>query len=124
MSESLTAELRSIVDEGIGVAGALVATVDGLRLASVIDGAEPDTVAALASAASGLHAQFAGVLGLGRSTGGVVQAEGGCVAVHPLVGTAVLVLFTDDVQNLALLHLAVRRAVPRLTALLAGERPG
>ncbi|WP_088312676.1 roadblock/LC7 domain-containing protein [Kineosporia sp. R_H_3] len=119
MNRILADELRAILSDAIGIDGALLATTDGLLLAGSVSGAEADTLAAMCSATSGLSAQFAACLGFGASTTTVIQAAGGCVAVHPLLGTGILLVYSREVANVALLHLAVRQASTRLTAMLA-----
>jgi uncharacterized protein len=125
MREALHVALGEVLDEAIGVSGALVATSDGMLVASDFrgmttgaGGAEPDVVAALSAAASGLGAQFAHVLLLGEASSTVVQGTKGCVAVQQLAGRGVLVLFGNDGPNVARLHLAARQAVPRIEAAL------
>lgn len=118
MSQVLIAELTSFLQEADGVSGALVATTDGLLMAQAEVGTEPEVVAALASATAGLLSQFSAILGVGEAGGTVVQAAAGCFAIHPLVDNAVLLLYSRDAQSIALLHLAVRQAVPRLTSII------
>lgn len=122
MSHGLEEELAGLLDRAIGVDGVLLASADGLLVASAAVDAEPDTLAALCSATAGLSTQFAGMLDMSPVTTTVIQAAGGCIAVHPLPGTAILLLYTRDPANVALLHLAVRQTSVRLLELLAVDR--
>jgi predicted regulator of Ras-like GTPase activity (Roadblock/LC7/MglB family) len=119
-TESLGAELRELLTEVIGVTGALVATTDGMLVAAEVeDSLHPESIAALAAAASGVGSQFAYLMRLGVLGGTVVQGTKGCVAVHPLDQRTILVLFGTDGPNVARLHLAVRQALPRIEAALS-----
>jgi predicted regulator of Ras-like GTPase activity (Roadblock/LC7/MglB family) len=119
-TESLGAELRELLAEVIGVTGALVATADGMLVAAEVeDSLHPESIAALAAAASGVGSQFAYLMRLGVLGGTVVQGTKGCVAVHPLDERTILVLFGTDGPNVARLHLAVRQALPRIEAALS-----
>lgn len=119
MSEILAAELRTFLDGAIGVDGALLATADGLLLAGAAREQQEEVLAAMASAAAGLSTQFAAMLGVGSAVTTVVQAARGCIAVHPMLGTTILLVYSRDPANVALLHLAVRQGSQRLSVLLA-----
>lgn len=120
----LEATLREVLDESIGISGAVVATIDGLLVAAEPGvgwngGSDPDSVSALASACVGVGAQFVQMLGLGDAASTVVQGSSGCAAVQRLRGNAILVVYGTDGPNVARLHLAARQAVPRIEAVLA-----
>ncbi len=118
-AESLSAELRELLTEVIGVSGALVATGDGMLIAAEVeDSMHAESIAALAAATSGVGSQFAYLMRLGHLGGTVVQGNKGCVAVHPIGDNAILVLFGTDGPNVVRLHLAVRQALPRVEAAL------
>lgn len=122
MDDALTAELQVLMGEVIGVSGAVVATADGLLLASAVDVDEDEmeleAVAALAAATSGVGIQFSRILSLGEATGTVIQAGNGCAAVHSLGEAAILVMYSTDGASVARLHLAARQAIPRLIKVL------
>jgi uncharacterized protein len=125
-SEPLRTALWEILSETIGIAGALIATDDGILIEAVFEGTasrdgEAESIAALASATVGLGAKFAQLLLLGSAAGTVVQGSNGSVAVQRVGGNAVLVLYGRDGPNVARLHLAVRQAVPRIEAVLHRE---
>ena len=124
MSEQVRNALQELLSEVIGVSGALVASIDGLLVAEVTTGVEVDVVAALASATSSVGHQFANVLGLGPATGTVIQAANGCAAVYPIGETAMLVLYCVDSTHVARLHLAVRQAMPRISAAMGVPTAG
>jgi predicted regulator of Ras-like GTPase activity (Roadblock/LC7/MglB family) len=125
-SEPLRTALWEILSETIGIAGALIATDDGILIEAVFEGTasgdgEAESIAALASATVGLGARFADLLVLGPAAGTVVQGSNGSVAVQRVGGNAILVLYGRDGPNVARLHLAVRQAVPRIEAVLRRE---
>lgn len=129
--EPLRDALREVLSDSLGVSGALVATSDGILVAAEFgpvpfgsDSAAPDSVAALAAAASGIGAQFAHLLSLGSATATMVQGTTGCVAAHRVGPNAILVLFSNDGPNIGRLHLSVRRALPRIEAALAEVSTG
>lgn len=117
-AEALSAQLRELLSEVIGVTGALIATADGMLIAAECeDSLHPESIAALAAATSGVGSQFAYLMRLGELGGTVVQGSKGCVAVHPVGDNAILVLIGDG-PNVARLHLAVRQAMPTIEAAL------
>ncbi|MFR9801214.1 hypothetical protein ACL02T_02800 [Pseudonocardia sp. RS010] len=123
--EPLRAVLRRILDDAIGVSGAVVCTADGMLVAAELRGGapqpaayQPEAVAALAAAAAGVAIRFAHLLTLGDTVATVVDGARGCVAVQELPGHGVLVLFGNEGTTLARLHLAVRQAVPAVMEVL------
>jgi uncharacterized protein len=124
--DPLYAALREILEETIGVSGAMVATTEGMLVAGEFDASSPvstqaeaETIAAMAAATVGIGSQFAHRLALGQSTGCILQGSSGCVAVQRVDTTGVLVLFGNDGLNVARLNLAVRQALPRVQSVLA-----
>lgn len=123
--DPLQCMLREILDESIGVAGVLLATVEGLLVAGEFDATaavasydEAETIAAMAASTVGLGQQFSSRLALGSSTGSIVQSSRGCLAVQRVGETGVLVLFGGDGLNMARLNLSVRQALPRVREVL------
>ena len=121
MSDVLKDELQQILDDSIGVDSIVLATADGLLMSSLVGDGEPDVIAAMASAAAGLSNQFTLNLGMGAATGTVIMGATGCLAVHPLLDNAILVIASRDPNNVALLHLGVRQASRRLVPLLSDD---
>ncbi|HEX8518586.1 MAG TPA: hypothetical protein VF667_03245 [Pseudonocardia sp.] len=113
-----------------------MASSDGLLVAGEFDVTAPaatragaETLSAMAATALGIARMFGDRLALGPEPGCVVHGSGGCVAVQRVDDTDVLVLFGGDVLTVARLHLAMRRALPRVRAALAAtdappESPG
>jgi predicted regulator of Ras-like GTPase activity (Roadblock/LC7/MglB family) len=118
--------LRTILDESFGIAGALVATVDGLFVAGEVDvdaavstRDEAETLSAMAAATVNIGMRVVEQLSLGTGTGCVVQASEGCVGVHRLGARGVLVMFGGDGLTAGSLNVALRRALPRVQEALA-----
>jgi len=81
--------LRRVLDDSLGIEGALVATTEGLLVeaefastAQVTSRGQAEAVAAMASAAVGIGVHFTRHLGLGDSTACVVQGGNGCIGVQ------------------------------------------
>lgn len=116
--------LRTILDESPGVAGVLVATVDGLLVAGEFDvdaavatHAEAETLSAMAAATVGIGMRLIERLSLGTGAGCVVHGGEGSVAAQRVGGDSVLLLFGRGTAGL--LTLAIRRARPRVQEALA-----
>ena len=122
---ALQRTLRQVLDDSIGVDGALVATTEGLLVAAefaastqLVTRGRAEVVAAMASSAAGIGLHFTRQLGLGDSTACVVQGGNGCIGVQRVGSRGVLVLFGGDGLNMARLNLAVRLALPRVHEVL------
>lgn len=125
VESDLDRALRHILDDTFGIDGALVATTEGLLVASefaaaarVTSQGQAEGVAAMASAAVGIGLNFTRHLGLGDSSACVVQGGHGCVGVQRVGSRGVLVLFGGDGLTMARLNLAMRRALPRVHEVL------
>ncbi|GAA2069877.1 hypothetical protein GCM10009801_20110 [Streptomyces albiaxialis] len=118
------------------LAGALVATVDGLVLAedtapSAGDAPppEPESLAALTAAALSVAFQMNEAAGRGAFRELLIHGERGYVATYAAGTSAVLTLLADDRLNVGRLHLEGRRCAARVGELAAhaladGPPPG
>ena len=129
-ADRLQEALRAVLEESFGVAGVLVATVDGLFVAGEVDvdaavstRAEAETLSAMAAATVSVAMRFVERLSIGTGTGCVVQADDGCVGVHRVGANGVLVLFGGGGLTAGSLNLALRRALPRVEEALAALDP-
>jgi uncharacterized protein len=121
-TEAVRRELCDLISDVDGVSGALLATTDGLLIAAhQEDDAHFESAAALAAAAAGVAAQFTLLMRLGDLGSTVVYGKTGCLAVHPIGDGAIIVVYAADEPNVALLHLAVRQAVPRFRAIVVDQ---
>lgn len=102
--------LRSLVDGLPGVRGALVASVDGRPVASVLPQHDPSSTAAIVAASLGLGSRLADLAGDGSLQEIVVRSGSGYVVIYAVAERGVLTVLTSASANLALLHLRARDA--------------
>lgn len=114
--------LRKIRDQVDQVAGLLVATHDGLVLASDATTVEADSVAAMSAAATGLAAQFTAQAGIGESRCAMFEGNSGYVCVFPVEASLLLVVFGEPEITMGLFTLAAKQALTllRQAAVTAG----
>jgi uncharacterized protein len=110
-------ELTALRAEVGGVAGAIVATSDGLLVAHVLQEAEQSQTAALISAVVGLARHAVELTGRGELREASIRGTSGHVLVFAVGDTAVLAVMTGLEVNLALLQLRARPVVRRLATL-------
>lgn len=94
------------------VKGAVVASRDGLALASTFIGAEGDRVAAMAASVVGLAEE---ILADGGTSTTIVRGATGCLVVHPAGTDGVLAARTGPNPNVGLLHVELPVAVDAVT---------
>ncbi|MBP2329101.1 putative regulator of Ras-like GTPase activity (Roadblock/LC7/MglB family) [Kibdelosporangium banguiense] len=104
-------DIRGRVDRVIGL---LVATRDGLVLGSATHGIEEGSVAAMAAAAVGLAAQFTGQANLGAPRAAMFEGASGYVAVFPVEGSILLVVFGEPDITMGLFNVVARQALSLL----------
>ncbi|WP_103334769.1 roadblock/LC7 domain-containing protein [Amycolatopsis sp. CA-126428] len=107
------AEIRDKVDRA-NITGLLLASRDGLLLASDTQEIEDDSVAAMAAAAVGLAARFIDQAGLGEARGAMFQGSLGHVCVFPVQGAVLLVLFARPDTTMGLFNVVARQALALL----------
>lgn len=118
------AELRALRQRLPDIAGAVLASTDGMLIASDMgagrdgapDHAEAETVAALAAASLGLGQRFAATVQQGHLRETVFQADGGAIVTYAAGRRGLLTLLTRPHANLARLHHEARRVAARLGA--------
>ncbi|GAA2718176.1 roadblock/LC7 domain-containing protein [Streptomyces luteosporeus] len=99
--------------------GAMVASTDGLVIAHLVTGMEPDGVAALTAAALGVGARLTEAVGHGGFRELVVSGEHGYVATYAAGASCVLTLLATADANVGRLNLEARRSGARIAALAA-----
>jgi predicted regulator of Ras-like GTPase activity (Roadblock/LC7/MglB family) len=87
-----------------GVAGTVLASVDGLAVASDLPGIDPDPIAALSAANLGLARQFAQAVGHGPALESVVRAADGFIVTYPAGISSLLAVLAQPDTDLARLH--------------------
>jgi predicted regulator of Ras-like GTPase activity (Roadblock/LC7/MglB family) len=113
-------EIRDKVDRA-NITGLLLASRDGLLLASDTQEIEDDSVAAMAAASVGLAAKFVGQAGLGEARGAMFQGSLGHVCVFPVQGPVLLVVFARPDTTMGLFNVVARQALTLLQDALTTE---
>ncbi|MCS7219184.1 MAG: roadblock/LC7 domain-containing protein [Thermus sp.] len=108
--------LRQAVPE---ITGVLVASTDGLSLASDVPEAEAARVAAMAATALGLGKRIASTTALGGLEEVVVRGREGYLVVYAAGDKGVLAVTAPMGANLGLIHLEARQAAARIAQVLA-----
>ncbi|MEU4521272.1 roadblock/LC7 domain-containing protein [Amycolatopsis sp. NPDC024027] len=106
-------EIRDKVDRA-NITGLLLASRDGLLLASDTQEIEDDSVAAMAAAAVGLATRFVGQAGLGEARGAMFQGSLGHVCVFPVQDPILLVVFARPDTTMGLFNVVARQALTLL----------
>jgi predicted regulator of Ras-like GTPase activity (Roadblock/LC7/MglB family) len=101
----LVRELRQAVPE---ITGVMVASTDGLSLASDLPEAEAARAAAMAATALGLGKRIAQTSGLGGLEEVVVRGQSGYLVVYSAGDKGVLAVAAPMGANLGLIHLEAR----------------
>ena len=104
--------MRKIRDQVDQVAGLLVATHDGLVLAT--ETVEADSVAAMSAAAIGLAVQFTAQAKIGESRCAMFEGSSGYVCVFPVETSLLLVVFGQPDITMGLFTLAAKQALALL----------
>jgi predicted regulator of Ras-like GTPase activity (Roadblock/LC7/MglB family) len=112
-------ELTALRHRVVGVAGCIIAGVDGLLvLHDSRSAGEPHDVAAMAAAAHGISRTCGGALGQGQFQEVTIRNREGCLVVYAVGELALLAVVGDGAVNVARLHLEARPVLGRLAALL------
>ncbi|MCX7850789.1 roadblock/LC7 domain-containing protein [Thermus sp.] len=114
--QSLVRELRQAVPE---IAGVMVASTDGLSLATDLPEAEAARAAAMAATALGLGKRIASTTALGGLEEVVVRGREGYLVVYAAGDKGVLAVTAPMGANLGLIHLEARQAAGRIAQTLA-----
>jgi predicted regulator of Ras-like GTPase activity (Roadblock/LC7/MglB family) len=109
-------QLRSAIPEA---SGAIVASTDGLPLASDLPEGESTRLAAMAATALGLGKRIAQTAGLGPLDEVVIRGKQGYLVVYSAGERGVLAVSAPREVNLGLIHLEAREAAQRLSEVLS-----
>ena len=120
-------ELRELRRRLPDIAGAVLASTDGMLIASEMagdsNGVDAETVAALSAATLGLGQRFAATVHQGQLRESVIQADGGCVVTYAAGTGGLLTVLGCPHANLARMHMEARRVAARLGRLVDGRPP-
>jgi uncharacterized protein len=106
--------LRNVSGKEANVSGILLASADGLVIASDTVEDRFDTVAAMAAAAASLADRFTTLAGIGTAKTAMFEGTSGCVAVFPLEPRVLLVVFGRKDTTMGLFNVAARNAISLL----------
>jgi hypothetical protein len=109
------AQLNRLVASMSGIRGALLASVDGRPVASVLRDRDAGSTAAIVASSRGLGERLAELTGDGALQEIVVRSEGGYVVIYTAGDRGVLTVLTDRSVNLAMVHLRAREAAQELS---------
>ncbi|MFC0532582.1 roadblock/LC7 domain-containing protein [Phytohabitans kaempferiae] len=138
------AELRVLRQRLPDIAGAVLASTDGMLIASdmgdgtgrpIADGAggnatgarstspgmDAEAIAALSAATLGLGQRFAATVRQGQLRETVIQSDGGSIVTYGAGQNGLLTLLTRPHANLARIHHEARRVAPRLGQIVDGS---
>lgn len=117
--ERLNAILQNFRNSLPEVRGALIATVDGLPIAQVVDGnTDANRVAAMAATALGLGKRINDTLASGELTELSVSGLNGQVFIYAAGRKGVLAVVTPSQMNLGLLNMEARDAAQDVASVL------
>lgn len=114
--------LRSVSGKDANVYGMLVASTDGLVLASDTRDVHVDTVAAMAAAAASIASQFTDQADVGESRASMFEGTSGYVGVFPVEPSVLLVVFGQKDMTMGLFNVAARNALSRLQEAIDEQR--
>lgn len=114
--------LRSVSGQDPNVQGMLVASIDGLLLASDTNDVHIETVAAMAAAAASIAAQFTTQAEVGEPRGSMFEGTAGHVGVFPVEPGVLLVVLGRKDTTMGMFNIAAKSAVTRLQQAIARQR--
>lgn len=106
--------LHDVTGKDSNIYGMLVASADGLVLASDTRDIQVDTVAAMAAAAASIASQFTDQADVGESKASIFQGATGYVGVFPVEPSVLLVVFGRKDLTMGLFNVAARNALSGL----------
>ncbi|MCP9207241.1 roadblock/LC7 domain-containing protein [Streptomyces sp. HD1123-B1] len=117
--EGLDLELKSLRERVLGVSDTIVATADGLLVASDSYEIHAESLAALTAAMLGLARRTTGEVGIGGLREVVTRAQSGHLIVYAIGEQALLAVRGDEGLDLDGLRVTSRGTVERLAALMS-----
>ncbi|WP_194911508.1 roadblock/LC7 domain-containing protein [Catenulispora rubra] len=120
-STAVVTELQALRERIVGVTDSIIATTDGLLVASDSGSADQESLAALCAAGMALGTRTAAHVGLGGLRDSVIRAAGGHVVFAAIGEHALLAVVGDAGLDLATLRRDLPGAVELFGKLLAGD---
>ena len=119
--QAMLAELSANVPD---IAGAVLATRDGLPLAATIDDADVERIAAMTASVLGLSRRAVAVLDHGELWDTVLRFQNAYLLVYPAGRPAALCVAARSWRNIGLVDHEARRAAARFASLVAADPDG
>jgi predicted regulator of Ras-like GTPase activity (Roadblock/LC7/MglB family) len=114
--------LREVSGADVNVSGLLMASADGLVLASDTMDIHIDTVAAMAAAAASIAGQFTDQADIGESRASIFEGASGYVAVFPVEPSVLVVIFGQKDLTMGMFNIAARNALSQLQHSIRRQR--
>ncbi|TDV57475.1 roadblock/LC7 domain-containing protein [Actinophytocola oryzae] len=114
--------LRSVSGKDANIYGMLVASADGLVLATDTRDIHVETVAAMAAAAASIAIQFTSQADIGDSRASIFEGATGYVAVFPVEPSVLLVVFGQKDLTMGMFNIAARNALAALQEAIRRRR--
>jgi predicted regulator of Ras-like GTPase activity (Roadblock/LC7/MglB family) len=114
--------LQGVSGEDANVSGMLVASADGLVLASNTKDIHVDTVAAMAAAAASIAIQFTDQADIGESKASIFEGASGYVAVFPVEPSVLVVVFGQKDLTMGMFNITARKALSDLQESVRRQR--
>lgn len=110
--------LENLLTSNKDIQGALVATADGIALASVQLSTASNRLAAMASASIGLGKQLIATICNGNLNEIKVSGDNGQVFIYSVTNKAVLVVITREEPNVAMVNWESQKTVKELVPII------
>jgi uncharacterized protein len=114
--------LQAVSGKDVNIYGMLVASADGLVLASDMTDIQVDTVAAMAAAAASIALQFTDQADIGESKASIFEGASGYVAVFPVEPSVLAVVFGQKDLTMGMFNIAARNALSDLQEAIRHQR--
>lgn len=114
--------LHSVSGQDPNIQGLLVASIDGLVLASDTNEIHTETVAAMAAAAASIAAQFTAQAEVGEPRASMFEGTTGHVGVFPVEPGVLLVVLGKKDTTMGMFNIAAKNSVTRLQQAIARQR--
>lgn len=114
--------LHAVSGRDVNIYGMLVASADGLVLATDMSDIHVDTVAAMAAAAASIAVQFTDQADIGESKASIFEGASGYVAVFPVETSVLAVVFGQKDLTMGMFNIAARNALTQLQAAIRNQR--
>jgi predicted regulator of Ras-like GTPase activity (Roadblock/LC7/MglB family) len=114
--------LDDVTGKDTNLQGMLVASTDGLVLATDTTEVHIETVAAMAAAAASIAAQFTAQAEVGQPRGSMFEGSAGHVGVFPVEPGILLVVLGKKDTTMGMFNIAAKNSLSRLQQAIARRR--